>query len=198
MNLYRPLEAAPGALRFKLFHRGAPVPLSDSLPMLERMGLNVLDERPHRVAPRDMAPGLDARLRHAVGGARRRGRDRRAASRCSRRRSAHLPRRGRERRFQPAGARRAASRRRDRRCCAPTRSTCARSASRCRRRSSKPRSPRMPSIARPAGRAVQAALRSRRCDAGAEGAPSRCARSRTRSRGSTTCPRTACCASTWR
>ena len=56
MCLYRPLEAAPGALRFKLFHLGAPVTLSDSLPMLERMGLNVLDERPHRVAPRDMAP----------------------------------------------------------------------------------------------------------------------------------------------
>ncbi|MGH8712657.1 MAG: NAD-glutamate dehydrogenase, partial [Casimicrobiaceae bacterium] len=56
MNLYRPLEAAPGALRFKLFHLGAPVTLSDSLPMLERMGLNVLDEQPHRVAPRDMAP----------------------------------------------------------------------------------------------------------------------------------------------
>ena len=49
MSLYRPLEAAPGTLRFKLFHSGAPVTLSDSLPMLERMGLKVLDERPYRV-----------------------------------------------------------------------------------------------------------------------------------------------------
>ncbi|HKW79779.1 MAG TPA: NAD-glutamate dehydrogenase, partial [Casimicrobiaceae bacterium] len=56
MSLYRPLEAAPGALRFKLFHLGAPVTLSDSLPMLERMGLDVLDERPHRIGPRDMLP----------------------------------------------------------------------------------------------------------------------------------------------
>jgi glutamate dehydrogenase len=56
MSLYRPLEAAAGALRFKLFHLGEPVGLSDSLPMLERMGLNVLDERPHRVVPRDMPP----------------------------------------------------------------------------------------------------------------------------------------------
>ena len=56
MSLYRPLEAAAGALRFKLFHLGEPVNLSDSLPMLERMGLNVLDERPHRVAPRGMPP----------------------------------------------------------------------------------------------------------------------------------------------
>jgi glutamate dehydrogenase len=56
MSLYRPLEAGSGALRFKLFHLGEPVGLSDSLPMLERMGLNVLDERPHRVVPRGMQP----------------------------------------------------------------------------------------------------------------------------------------------
>ena len=56
MNLYRPLEAAPGVLRFKLFHLGAPVTLSDSLPMLEHMGLRVLDEHPHRVSPRESPP----------------------------------------------------------------------------------------------------------------------------------------------
>jgi glutamate dehydrogenase len=53
LSLYRPLEAEPGMLRFKLFHRGRPVTLSDSLPMLERMGFKVIDERPHRVP----APG---------------------------------------------------------------------------------------------------------------------------------------------
>jgi len=51
MNLYRPLEAPPGTLRFKLFHRGNPVSLSDSLPMLEHMGVKVQDEHPHRIAP---------------------------------------------------------------------------------------------------------------------------------------------------
>ncbi len=56
MSLYRPLEAEPGTLRFKLFHLGGPVTLSDSLPMLERMGLRVLDERPYRVSPQDAAP----------------------------------------------------------------------------------------------------------------------------------------------
>jgi len=56
LSLYRPLEAPPGVLRFKLFHRGRPVPLSDSLPMLERMGLKVIDERPHRIAPKDSEP----------------------------------------------------------------------------------------------------------------------------------------------
>ncbi len=54
MNLYRPLEALPGALRFKLFHLGDPVSLSDSLPMLEHMGVKVQDEHPHRVAPQGM------------------------------------------------------------------------------------------------------------------------------------------------
>jgi glutamate dehydrogenase len=56
MCLYRPLEAAPGMMRFKLFHLGGPVTLSDSLPMLEHMGLKVLDERPYRVAPEKLPP----------------------------------------------------------------------------------------------------------------------------------------------
>ena len=56
MSLYRPLEAEPGTLRFKLFHLGRPVTLSDSQPMLKRMGLKVLDERPYRISPPDHAP----------------------------------------------------------------------------------------------------------------------------------------------
>jgi glutamate dehydrogenase len=50
MNLYRPLEAAPGTLRFKLLRRGEPLTLSASLPMLEHLGMKVLDEHPHRLA----------------------------------------------------------------------------------------------------------------------------------------------------
>ncbi|HSS70394.1 MAG TPA: NAD-glutamate dehydrogenase, partial [Casimicrobiaceae bacterium] len=56
MSLYRPLEAGPGVLRFKLFRRGGPVTLSDSLPMLESMGLKVLDERPYRITPDSLPP----------------------------------------------------------------------------------------------------------------------------------------------
>ncbi|HTP98516.1 MAG TPA: NAD-glutamate dehydrogenase domain-containing protein, partial [Casimicrobiaceae bacterium] len=56
MSLYRPLEAAPGMLRFQLVHLGRAVTLSDSLPMLEHMGLRVLDEHPHRITPHGMAP----------------------------------------------------------------------------------------------------------------------------------------------
>jgi len=56
MNLYRPLEAAPGTLRFKLLRRGEPLTLSASLPMLEHLGMKVLDEHPHRVAPPGESP----------------------------------------------------------------------------------------------------------------------------------------------
>ncbi|HET9045485.1 MAG TPA: NAD-glutamate dehydrogenase, partial [Casimicrobiaceae bacterium] len=56
MSLYRPLEAEPGALRFKLFRAGAPMTLSDSLPMLEHMGMRVLDERPYKITAEGRAP----------------------------------------------------------------------------------------------------------------------------------------------
>jgi glutamate dehydrogenase len=56
MSLYRPLEAPPNAMRFKLFHLGSPIALSESLPMLERMGMKVLEERPHRIAPEGREP----------------------------------------------------------------------------------------------------------------------------------------------
>jgi len=56
MSLYRPLEAPPGTLRFQLVHLGRPVTLSDSLPMLEHMGLRVLDEHPHRITAQGRPP----------------------------------------------------------------------------------------------------------------------------------------------
>ncbi len=48
VKLYRPLDAGPGMLRFKIYSI-AKVALSDSLPVLERMGARVLDEHPYRV-----------------------------------------------------------------------------------------------------------------------------------------------------
>ena len=51
ISLYRPVDAAPTSLRFKLVRSGGPVPLSNALPMLERMGLTVIEERPYRVSP---------------------------------------------------------------------------------------------------------------------------------------------------
>ena len=56
MSLYVPLEASPGQLRFKIFRAGAPVPLSSSLPMLEHMGVRVIEERPVRIEIRGDRP----------------------------------------------------------------------------------------------------------------------------------------------
>ena len=48
VKLYRPLDAAPGQLRLKIYNTGK-VALSDSLPVLERMGARVLDEHPYAI-----------------------------------------------------------------------------------------------------------------------------------------------------
>ena len=56
MCLYVPLEAPPGRLNFKLYRAGAPVPLSSSLPMLEHMGVSVIDERPFEIERQDAPP----------------------------------------------------------------------------------------------------------------------------------------------
>ncbi|WP_137894794.1 NAD-glutamate dehydrogenase [Ramlibacter sp. 2FC] len=53
MNLYRPIEAAPGSLRFKVYRAGRPVALSQSLPMLEHLGVRVNEERPYCIEPQD-------------------------------------------------------------------------------------------------------------------------------------------------
>jgi glutamate dehydrogenase len=57
MSLYRPPEAPPGVLRFKLFSWGQPVPLSVALPLLENMGVEVMEERPYALRPQ-AAPQL--------------------------------------------------------------------------------------------------------------------------------------------
>ncbi len=49
LNIYRPLEAPDHAVRLKIYHPGEPVPLSDCLPMIEHMGLKVIEENPYAV-----------------------------------------------------------------------------------------------------------------------------------------------------
>jgi glutamate dehydrogenase len=56
MNLYRPLEAPLGTLRFKLFWADRPLPLSDAVPMLEDMGVEVVEERPYELHPAGQGP----------------------------------------------------------------------------------------------------------------------------------------------
>ena len=53
LRLYRPLEAPRGALRAKVFRAGPPLALSDLLPLFEDMGVEVADERPYAISPRD-------------------------------------------------------------------------------------------------------------------------------------------------
>ena len=61
VKLYRPLDAGAGFLRFKIYNT-AKVALSDSLPVLERMGARVLDEHPYRIGT-----GSDALWIHDLG-----------------------------------------------------------------------------------------------------------------------------------
>jgi glutamate dehydrogenase len=69
MLLYRPQEDSEGVLKFKLFHRDQPTPLSDVLPMLENMGLDVLGETPHRIELKDRAIRwiMDFSMTHSSG-----------------------------------------------------------------------------------------------------------------------------------
>jgi glutamate dehydrogenase len=48
VKLYRPVDGGAGMLRLKIYNT-AKVALSDSLPVLERMGARVLDEHPYRL-----------------------------------------------------------------------------------------------------------------------------------------------------
>ncbi|HUZ71357.1 MAG TPA: NAD-glutamate dehydrogenase [Stellaceae bacterium] len=55
MTLYRPIESLPDELRFKIYHRGTPIALSDVLPMLEHMGFKVIAEVPYEINPEGTA-----------------------------------------------------------------------------------------------------------------------------------------------
>ena len=56
MTLYQPLEVPEGFIRFKLFRKQDPLHLSEILPMLENMGVRVIDERPHELKPESETP----------------------------------------------------------------------------------------------------------------------------------------------
>lgn len=49
MCFYRMLEAPEGYIRFKLFHRDQVLPLTDILPILENMGLSVIEEQSYEI-----------------------------------------------------------------------------------------------------------------------------------------------------
>jgi glutamate dehydrogenase len=51
LNLYRDVDAPEEELRFRVFHKTTPLPLSDVLPMLEALGLRVISESAYAIAP---------------------------------------------------------------------------------------------------------------------------------------------------
>jgi glutamate dehydrogenase len=72
MSLYRPRKRRGGIIRFKLFRKGSPIPLSHVLPMLENLGLHIVSERPYElhlsgderlwIQDFDMIPGVKREL----------------------------------------------------------------------------------------------------------------------------------------
>jgi glutamate dehydrogenase len=50
-HLYRPLEGPADLLRFKVYGHRTHMALSDVLPMLERMGMRVIEARPYEIHP---------------------------------------------------------------------------------------------------------------------------------------------------
>ncbi len=48
LSLYAPVDAASDESRFKVFRTGTPLSLSDVLPILSEMGVEVVDERPYQ------------------------------------------------------------------------------------------------------------------------------------------------------
>jgi glutamate dehydrogenase len=56
MSLYRPDDAPANQLRLKMFRTGERISLSDILPVLEHLGMTVVDERPYRIRAAD---GID-------------------------------------------------------------------------------------------------------------------------------------------
>ncbi|QNP63572.1 NAD-glutamate dehydrogenase [Streptomyces genisteinicus] len=70
LSLYEPVGAAPGERRFKIYRTGEQVSLSAVLPVLQRLGCEVVDERPYelRCADRTHAWIYDFGLRMPLTG----------------------------------------------------------------------------------------------------------------------------------
>ncbi|SDH75023.1 NAD-glutamate dehydrogenase [Nonomuraea jiangxiensis] len=49
INLYEPYDAADGERRLKVYKIGSPISLSHALPLIQRLGVEVVDERPYEV-----------------------------------------------------------------------------------------------------------------------------------------------------
>ena len=59
MSLHDPDSTAAGSLRFRIYRTGPAVSLSEVLPVLQHMGVEVTDERPYELERGD---GAEARI----------------------------------------------------------------------------------------------------------------------------------------
>ncbi|MYV42954.1 NAD-glutamate dehydrogenase [Streptomyces sp. SID1328] len=79
LSLYEPVGAAPGERRFKIYRKGDAVSLSAVLPVLNRLGVEVVDERPYELRRTDRSTAwiydFGLRLPHTAGGADHLGED---------------------------------------------------------------------------------------------------------------------------
>ncbi|MFJ1794953.1 NAD-glutamate dehydrogenase [Kitasatospora griseola] len=53
LNLYQPVGAGDGERRFKIYRVGGPISLTEVLPVLQRLGVEVLDEHPYALRRTD-------------------------------------------------------------------------------------------------------------------------------------------------
>ncbi|MGW4646118.1 NAD-glutamate dehydrogenase [Kitasatospora sp. NPDC004289] len=53
LNLYQPVGAGDDERRFKIYRVGGPISLTEVLPVLQRLGVEVLDERPYALTRED-------------------------------------------------------------------------------------------------------------------------------------------------
>ena len=51
LSLYEPVDSTPEQRRFKVYRTGGSLSLSTVLPLLSRMGVEVVDERPYEITP---------------------------------------------------------------------------------------------------------------------------------------------------
>ncbi|MEV5494199.1 NAD-glutamate dehydrogenase [Nonomuraea fuscirosea] len=49
INLYEPYDAEEGERRLKVYKVGSPISLSQALPLIQRLGVEVVDERPYEI-----------------------------------------------------------------------------------------------------------------------------------------------------
>lgn len=69
MSFYRPVGADSDSVKFKVFHEGVPLELSDVIPLLENMGLRVIGEHPYTIRSGKTRFWLhDFDLKYDVGG----------------------------------------------------------------------------------------------------------------------------------